>query len=155
MSKIIKTIFLTSLLIFSKNIFAESKDKKDAKATVSANQDNMQDNCIFCQIIARKSPAIIVDETEDIIVIEKIPQRNPVDCLIIPKKHIENIKSINFLDEKERDIFSKIGIKAKELTQKLTGNGHFSLSINNGAESLQTVFHIHAHFRSPDSWKKN
>ena len=152
-----KNHIILSLLFFISLVPALTSLDQENK-TPQKNQPinlNTKTSCVFCQIIARTSPAIIVDETDDLIVIEKRPQRDPVDCLIIPKKHIENITAINFSDATEGEILSKMGLKAQELTQRLDGKGHFTLTTNNGAESFQTVFHMHAHFRSPNSWKKN
>lgn len=119
--------------------------------SVSGKIDHV--NCAFCQIIARQSPAIIIDETDDLIVIEKRPIRKPVDCLIIPKKHIVNIKTLDPLNIHDQTILSKMAFKAQELSKRLNGQGDFTVSMNNGQQSAQTVFHMHMHFRSPNTWK--
>jgi len=36
----------------------------------------------------------------------------------------------------------------------ITGKGHFTLVSNNGVDANQTVFHMHWHFKAPQSkWK--
>ncbi|MBS1987725.1 HIT domain-containing protein [Candidatus Dependentiae bacterium] len=110
-------------------------------------------NCAFCQIITRQSPAVIIDETDDLIVIEKRPIRKPVDCLIIPKKHIVNIKTLDASNLYDQTVLSKMALKAQELSKRLNGQGDFTITMNNGPQSAQTVFHMHMHFRSPNNWK--
>lgn len=111
-------------------------------------------SCPFCQIIDKKAPAVIIYEDADVLVFEKRPVRNPVDCLIIPKKHIMNIKDLVISDKHDQIIVSKMMFVAQDLSKRLDGKGDFTITMNNGAESCQSVFHMHAHFRSPNNWKK-
>lgn len=112
-------------------------------------------NCLFCGIIARTQPGQIIEEDEDLVVIEKHPTivRKPVDILIIPKKHIENIKFLNAADPYDQTIMSKMMFKAQALSKRLQSTGDFTVTINNGARSDQTQFHMHMHFRSPFNWR--
>lgn len=104
-----------------------------------------QSNCIFCKIINKEIPAAIIAENDDVIVIQDRAPKAPVHNLIIPKKHIENIKS---LDENDAHIAAKMLLMAKELSARLSGSGAFRLIINNGADAGQSVFHLHYHFLS-------
>ena len=113
----------------------------------------LDSSCDFCRIIQRTAPAQIIDEDDDVIAIEKRPIRSPVNCLIIPKKHIVNIKSLNAQDPFDKTIVSKMAFMAQKLSARLKGSGDFSLRINNGAQAAQTVFHMHAHFVSPEDWR--
>lgn len=111
-------------------------------------------NCVFCDIIEKKSTSNIIEETDDILVIEKKPIRKPVDCLILPKKHIENCKFLDSKNDYDSTILSKMFFMAQNLSKKLTGKQDFQLVINNGSEAGQTVFHLHMHFKSANNWKK-
>lgn len=104
---------------------------------------------VFCNIIQGKSAATILYETSDVIVINKreIPP-DGVDCLIIPKKHVVNIK------DADPTIGAKLFEVAQFLSKQLQGPGEFTIQMNNGATSHQTVFHMHMHFRSPQRWKE-
>lgn len=108
--------------------------------------------CVFCQIARHEGPAVIIDETDELIVIEKVPVRRPVDCLIIPKQHIENIKTLEAANPYDQVILAQMAFKAQELSQRLNGQGDFTVVMNNGRQSNQTVNHMHMHFRSPDNW---
>lgn len=108
--------------------------------------------CSFCRIIAGTEQAVIIAQDADCIVIEKKPVRTPVDCLIIPKKHIVNCKHLDSRDAYDATIISKMGFMAQKLAKKLTGSQDFQLHINNGAHAGQSVFHLHMHFKSPEKW---
>ena len=103
------------------------------------------DNCVFCKIISREIPSDIVAETDDVIVINDRAPKAPVHQLIIPKKHIADLKS---LENTDAMMIGKIVLMAKELAAKLSGSGSFRLVVNNGADAGQSVFHLHFHFLS-------
>jgi len=67
-----------------------------------------QKGCVFCDIIAGKEPSTVIYETEDIVVIKKRRHSTYVDCLIIPKKHIENLFAWNENDPYDACIMNHI-----------------------------------------------
>lgn len=103
------------------------------------------ESCIFCRIINNELPAQKVTEDDDILVIKDIAPKAPVHYLIIPKKHIASIGS---LEKNDADLAAKMLLKAKELGHGLAGSQSFRLIMNNGAEAGQSVFHTHCHFLS-------
>jgi len=99
-------------------------------------------NCIFCKIIAHEIPAEVILETDAILVIKDIRPKAPIHYLIIPKKHIPDIQTLEQTDlHVAQDIFAV----AQRLSQ-LPGCQAFRLVSNNGAQVGQIVFHIHIHF---------
>lgn len=100
-------------------------------------------NCVFCKIIAKQLPSRVIAETEDIIVIDNIAPKTPIHYLIIPKKHISDITA---LTEEDTKLVGEMVLMAKALAQKLPGSQAFRLSVNNGADAGQSVFHLHFHF---------
>ena len=105
----------------------------------------MESNCVFCKIIAQKLPSKVIAETEDIIVIDNIAPKTPIHYLIIPKKHVSDINS---LTEQDTNLAGKMVLMAKQLSEKLSGSKAFRLSVNNGPDAGQSVFHLHFHFLS-------
>ncbi len=103
----------------------------------------MESNCVFCKIIARQLPSRIITETDDIIVIDNIAPKTPIHYLIIPKKHVADINGLNQDDTK---LAGDMVLMAKQLSEGLSGSQAFRLSVNNGSDAGQVVFHLHIHF---------
>lgn len=111
---------------------------------------------VFCEIIQGRGPATILYQTNDIVIIKKRHiHPDVVDCLIIPKKHVQNIKDLDLRDTDDAQLGSKMFAVAQTLSQQLQAPGDFTITMNNGATSHQTVFHMHMHFKSPQRWKES
>lgn len=100
-------------------------------------------DCIFCKIIEGKLPATIIRQDDEIMVIKDIHPKAPIHYLIIPKKHIPDIQSIQPEDEQ---LMSKIVMEAQALAKTVPGAEAFNLAVNNGAAAGQIIFHLHVHF---------
>lgn len=100
-------------------------------------------DCIFCKIIGKEIPASIIKETDDIIVIKDIAPKTPIHYLIIPKKHIVDLQSLEGVD---KELACNMLFMAHELAKDLPGSKAFRLVSNNGHDAGQRVFHIHFHF---------
>ncbi|HVX00643.1 MAG TPA: HIT domain-containing protein [Candidatus Babeliaceae bacterium] len=100
-------------------------------------------DCIFCKIIRREAPATIMGENDDIIAIKDINPKAPIHFLIIPKKHIKDINSLELDDYK---IVPQLIFAAQKMAQDIPEAYNFKFLINNGYSAGQRVFHLHAHF---------
>ena len=100
-------------------------------------------DCIFCKIIARELPASIVAENDSVIVIKDIHPKAPTHLLILPKKHLSDLREAKAVDVA---LLANILFMSQELSKKLDAPGAFRLLFNNGPEVGQKVFHMHAHF---------
>lgn len=105
----------------------------------------MVSDCIFCKIIAQQIPAKLIAENDSVLVIQDIAPKAPIHYLIIPKKHIKDIASMT---PQDAGLANAMFMMAQELSKKLSGSQSFRFVINNGSESGQSVFHLHAHFLS-------
>lgn len=102
----------------------------------------MNNNCIFCKIIAGEIPSSTVYEDNDFKVIMDIFPAAKGHMIILPKKHAEN------LFELEEDTVSKALLVAKKVAAALKeelGCDGVNLLQNNGEAAGQTVFHFHIH----------
>lgn len=103
----------------------------------------MDENCTFCQIIEGKKPADFVYQDESLVVIKDIRPHAPVHLLVIPREHI---RSINDLQEKDKDIVFKMIVKAREISKddSITQSG-YRLLFNVERGGGQVIFHLHLH----------
>ncbi len=85
-------------------------------------------------------PSEIVYEDDKILTFKDINPKAPIHFLIVPKKHIESIKSLN----SERIVDSLI-LAAKNIAEKNKISG-YKLVFNVGREGGQLIDHLHLHF---------
>ena len=102
----------------------------------------MDENCLFCKIIAGEIPSDKVYEDEYVYAFRDIAPQAPVHVLVIPKKHICCAKAIT-------DVNSVYVAKCFEAIAKIAkaeglDNG-FRVVNNCGEDGGQTVMHLHFH----------
>jgi len=98
---------------------------------------------LFTKIINREIPADIIYEDGDIIAFNDINPQAPIHILIVPKKEI---KTLNDLNESDKEIIGKLFIIAKNLAKKLNiDKKGYRTIFNCNEHGGQTVFHIHLH----------
>ncbi len=97
------------------------------------------ENCIFCKIVNKEIRANIVYEDEKIMAFYDVNPQAPVHILLIPKRHIEDIMSLE-----DEDIAGKMMLVIKEIAKDISKNG-FRTVINCGIDSGCEVPHLHIH----------
>lgn len=98
--------------------------------------------CIFCKIINNEIPSKKVYEDEDVLAILDISEATKGHTLVLPKKHYDNLLTI------DDDAYLKVMAKAKELAKKITLNLNASgCNILNNCNEVagQSVMHFHVH----------
>lgn len=98
-------------------------------------------NCVFCEIINKNIDSEAVYEDNEVITIYDIHPKAPEHILIIPKKHIESIKTVR---EVEKDLLYKIIETAKIIAEQKKLKG-YKLIFNVGREGGQVIDHLHLH----------
>ncbi len=99
-------------------------------------------NCIFCKIIAKKAPAKIVFENEDILAFVPKEQVSKGHTLVVPRVHFENVFDIG------KNILEKLIAVSKGLSEKLAKENNatgVNLLHASGKDAQQSVFHFHLH----------
>ena len=96
--------------------------------------------CIFCKIAKGEIPCYKIYEDNDFLAFLDLSQATKGHTLIIPKKHYDNIFS---LDEKI-DIMRPVVTVAKALKKSLKID-NINMINNNGPLAGQTINHFHIH----------
>jgi histidine triad (HIT) family protein len=102
-------------------------------------------NCIFCKIIAGEIPGNFVHRDGDVVAIEDVNPQAPRHVLVMPVNHVPNYTQ--FADSGEPEIVAKLFRTAAQIGASASG-GDFRTVINTGAQSGQTVDHLHIHVLS-------
>jgi histidine triad (HIT) family protein len=97
---------------------------------------------VFGMIIEGKLPSKKVFENERILAIEDIHPEAPVHILIMPKKAIRDLQS---LEKDDLHLIGEIVEVAQKLAIQLGIEEGYRLVTNNGSDAGQTVFHLHFH----------
>ncbi len=100
-------------------------------------------DCIFCKIIKGDIPSTNVYKDEHVTAFRDINPVAPTHILIVPNKHIE---SVNVMIGDDEPLVGHLFSVAKQLAeQEGVEEKGYRLVVNTGAESGQTVFHLHLH----------
>lgn len=100
-------------------------------------------DCLFCRIIARKTPAKIIYDDEVVTAFEDVNPQAPVHTLIVPKKHLSTTLDIT---EKDNELIGRLFMVANRVAmEKGIAERGFRLVMNTNPEAGQSVYHIHLH----------
>jgi histidine triad (HIT) family protein len=99
--------------------------------------------CLFCNIVAGKTPAQIVHDSEHVVAFKDIRPIAPVHVLVVPKEHIPGIHEATAA---QAGALGQVLLGARDVAEKLgLAEGGYRLVINQGVDAGQTVFHLHCH----------
>ena len=98
--------------------------------------------CVFCRIVAGEIPARKVYETGTLLAFHDTSPKAPTHILLIPKKHIARLADIT---DEDAALMGQLILAARDVAAQQGVSDGFRLVSNNGADSGQSVFHIHWH----------
>jgi histidine triad (HIT) family protein len=100
--------------------------------------------CLFCEIVARRSPAEVQYEDGEVLAFQDLYPKAPVHLLIVPKRHIESIMA---LEADDAPLVGRLFLVARRIGEAkgLAARG-YRLTIHCGPEGGQHVYHLHLHF---------
>jgi len=109
-----------------------------------------QADCLFCRIAAHEIPSDRVFEDETVIVFRDINPNAPTHVLAIPRRHLASVAD---LTDADGDLLAALFGALRQVAGELGLSGYRIVS-NVGAESGQSVFHLHFHLLGgrPMSW---
>jgi len=103
----------------------------------------MSTGCLFCNIVARTTPAHIIHENEHVVAFRDIRPVAPSHALVIPKKHITGISDATADDAA---LLGQVILAGREVAEKMgVGASGYRLVLNQGPDGGQSVFHVHCH----------
>ncbi len=103
----------------------------------------LNQDCLFCKILAGDIPAEIIYESDTAIAFRDINPQAPTHVLIIPRKHVA---TINDIDKSDQEMVGSLYSAARDIaaTEGIADEGYRAvMNCNEGAG--QSVFHIHLH----------
>ena len=102
----------------------------------------MDNDCLFCRIVAGEIPATVVHETATTLAFRDIDPKAPVHVLVITKDHRQDVLALAGHPGAAADVLAAVAAVAE--AEGLTADG-FRLIFNTGGHGGQEVFHVHAH----------
>ncbi len=112
----------------------------------------MSTGCLFCNIVARTTPASIVLEDEHVLAFRDLRPVAPSHALVVPKKHITGI---NDATPEDAALLGQVLLGARTVAEQLgVGASGYRLVLNQGPDGGQSVFHVHCHVMGgrPMTW---
>lgn len=99
------------------------------------------EDCIFCQIVAKKIPAKFIFESDTIVAFPDINPSAETHILIVPKKHIPGMKD---LTDSDGVLLSEVYSIANKLVKENNLEDNAYRIVVNGGKA-QHVPHLHFH----------
>ena len=103
----------------------------------------VDNDCLFCRIVAGEIPATVVHETDTTLAFRDIDPKAPVHVLVIPKAHHADVVTLA-ADDPAGSADLLAAAAAVAAAEGLVTHG-FRLLFNTGGYAGQEVFHVHAH----------
>jgi len=109
-----------------------------------------QADCLFCRVAAGEIPSDRVFEDETVIVFRDINPKAPTHVLAIPRRHLASAAD---LTDADGDLLAALFGALRRVAEEAGLKG-FRILSNVGAESGQSVFHLHFHLLGgrPMTW---
>jgi len=104
--------------------------------------ERVDENCIFCKIIAGEIPSAKVYEDETVLAFMNLQQKNPGHTLVIPKEHYPNVYEI---PDELAGYVAQVAARLARVIKTQFGAAGINILQNNEPAAMQSVFHFHSH----------
>ena len=98
-------------------------------------------NCLFCKIIAGEIPAQCIYSNEELVAFADIAPQAPTHILLVPRVHVENSAELASVAPLA---LAALHTGASEIARREKLDS-YRLVFNTGAGAGQSVFHAHLH----------
>jgi histidine triad (HIT) family protein len=101
------------------------------------------ESCLFCRIAKHELPSKVAHEDDRVIAFHDIKPQAPVHILICPLKHIA---TLNDVSSDDGELIAHMFAVARKLARESgVAESGYRTVFNVGADTGQTVFHLHLH----------
>lgn len=107
-------------------------------------------NCPFCRILRGEMPARKVYEDEHTYAFEDINPQAPTHVLVIPKRHVVDLKEAG---PEDAEIVGRCHLAAAKIARQRGIENGYRTVLNVGPGAGQSVFHLHVHLLGGRSLK--
>jgi histidine triad (HIT) family protein len=101
-----------------------------------------EEGCLFCGIVAGDVPAEVVRIGQRVIAFRDIKPQAPLHVLVVPRDHHRDVLALAATDPQALAELVEVGAALAADTGEA---GAFRLVFNTGAQTGQSVFHVHGH----------
>ena len=101
----------------------------------------VEEDCLFCRIVAGEIPADVVAETEDAVAFRDVNPQAPVHVLVVPRQHVADVAEL--ADQAPATVSELVSLARRVAVD--AGHDSYRLVFNTGPDAGQTVFHAHLH----------
>jgi histidine triad (HIT) family protein len=98
-------------------------------------------DCLFCRIVAGAIPSEVVFSDDQVVVFRDVNPRAPTHVLAVPRRHIPSAAN---LTDADGDLLAALFAALRRVAEE-AGLPGYRIVTNVGAESGQSVFHLHFH----------
>jgi histidine triad (HIT) family protein len=108
-------------------------------------------DCLFCRIVAGEIPSDRVYEDDGVIGFRDINPQAPTHVLVIPRRHIADVHALTEADD---PVLGALFAAVRRIADAEGLDRGYRVVSNVGAESGQSVFHLHLHLLGgrPMAW---
>ena len=106
-------------------------------------------NCLFCRIVAEEIPSDRVYQDDRVIAFRDIHPQAPTHVLVVPRRHVPDIDTLE--DDDAGLLTALFSVVRRIAGQEGLAKG-YRVVTNVGAESGQSVFHLHLLGGRPMAW---
>lgn len=99
-------------------------------------------DCLFCRVIQGEIPSKKVYEDQHIFAFEDINPQGPTHVLVVPKKHIRDLREAR---PEDAEIVGRCQLVAAHIARQRGIEDGYRTVLNVGPGAGQSVFHLHVH----------
>ncbi len=100
-------------------------------------------DCLFCRIVAGRATADVEYEDDAVMAFKDIYPRAPVHLLIVPRRHIASILTMEPADV---ETIGRCLLAARRIGEARGLDRGYRVGVNCGPDGGQQVWHVHFHF---------